>query len=56
MPRWKKGVKEFEVDVSGDMVKGSKIIIPKPIMDMWGRPSKIKFIIGREEKVSVEPV
>ena len=56
MPRWKKHVKEFEVDVSGDEIKGSKIIIPKPIMDMWYRPSKVKFVIGRNNKVCIEPV
>lgn len=55
MPRWKQGIKEFEIPVSGDVEKGAKVNIPKPIMDMWNRPTKIKFVIGREGKVSVEP-
>lgn len=52
MTRWKKGEKEFGVNLNNDS-SGSQICrIPKPIVEMLGSPDNVKFVI-RGKKITV---
>jgi len=53
MPKWNKEAKEFEVSISYSEKKGSKINMPKPILELLGKPLKVKFIISGK-KILVE--
>ena len=46
MPKWKKGASEFRVKVGHHDVRGEQIYIPKPIVDLFGRPDYIIFKIS----------
>ena len=46
MSRWNKEAKEFEVSIAYCDKKGSKVNVPKPILEILGKPLKIKFIIS----------
>jgi hypothetical protein len=53
MPRWKKGAKEYRVPVHYQGEHGAKVNIPKPILDLMNQPKYIKFIIERNNKISL---
>jgi len=44
-PKWKKNQKEFTVSVTYHEYRGCQAYLPKPIMDLIGNPSKVKFIV-----------
>jgi hypothetical protein len=45
LPKWKKDAKEFNVSVNHNEDRGFQSSIPKPIMDLLGNPTSIKFVI-----------
>lgn len=47
MPKWKKDAKEFTVSVNFNESRGYQSSIPKPIIDLFGDPQKVKFVIDR---------
>ena len=53
MGRWKKGVKEFVVNVNHHETRGDQIYLPKPIMDDLDRPDSLRFKMVRG-KIVVE--
>ena len=53
MPRWKKDETEFEVSVTHHEHRGYQAYLPKPVMDMLGDPTTIKFVVKRK-RVEVE--
>jgi hypothetical protein len=53
VPKWKKDAKEFEVSVTHHEHRGYQAYLPKPIMELLGKPSIIRFII-KGRKVEVE--
>ena len=55
MPKWKDDAREFSVSVTYNELKGSQIRVPKPILERLGNPEKIKFVIGRNDRIEVEP-
>ncbi len=55
MPKWKDGAREFSVSVTYNELKGSQIRVPKPILERLGNPERIKFVIGRNDRIEVEP-
>ncbi len=54
MPKWKEDAKEFSVSVTYNDEKGSQIRVPKPILEKLGNPKKIRFVIGKNDKIGVE--
>jgi hypothetical protein len=52
MPRWKKDATEFPVSINYVEKRGYQSSIPKPVMDILGRPSTIKFIV-KGKKVEI---
>lgn len=54
MPKWKADAKEFSVSVTYNEEKGSQIRVPKPLLEKLGNPEKIKFVIGKNDKIEVE--
>lgn len=53
MPKWRKDAKEFEVGVNFVERRGYSSSIPKPIMDLFGNPDSIKFVIGKGNKIEI---
>lgn len=53
MPKWKKDTKEFEVGVNYVENRGYSSSIPKPIIEILGTPSRIKFVINEGNKVEI---
>lgn len=45
MTRWKKGEKEFGVSLNNDNAGSLFCRIPKPIVDLLGKPDGIKFLV-----------
>jgi hypothetical protein len=45
MPKWKKNQKEFAVSVTYHEQRGSQCYLPKPILEILGNPTRIKFIV-----------
>ena len=45
MPKWKKDATEFPVSINYVEKRGYQSSIPKPVIDILGRPSAIKFIV-----------
>lgn len=45
MTRWKKNEKEFGVSLNNDNAGSLICRIPKPIVDLLGKPEGIKFLI-----------
>lgn len=54
MPKWSKDAKEFEVNVHYSDDKGTQVRIPKPILELMGKPDKITFVI-LGKKIEVKP-
>lgn len=52
MTRWKKDEKEFGVSLNNDNAGSQICRIPKPIVDLLGKPDGIKFLI-RGKKITV---
>ena len=52
MPKWKKDATEFTVGVNYNEIRGYQCSIPKPIMEVLGKPDSITFTI-ESENVSV---
>lgn len=50
MGKWKKDAKEFVVGVNYVDDRGYSSSIPKPIMDILGRPESIKFVMKDDDK------
>jgi hypothetical protein len=48
MPKWKKDAKEFTVSVNFNESRGYQSSIPKPIMDVLGDPTTLKFVMSNE--------
>ena len=57
MPKWKKNATEFLVSINYVEKRGYQSSIPKPVIDILGKPSTIKFIVkGKKvEIVAGEP-
>jgi len=52
VPKWSKDAKEFEVKVYYNVKKGSQIRVPKPVLDKFSNPTKIKFVVdGKSVKI-----
>jgi hypothetical protein len=49
MGKWKKDAKEFVVGVNYVERRGCASAIPKPIIDILGKPDKIKFVINEDD-------
>ncbi|MDE0091587.1 MAG: hypothetical protein OXP12_09640 [Thaumarchaeota archaeon] len=45
MSRWKKGAREFEMNVNHNGLGSHLCRIPKPIMEMLGYPEKVRFTV-----------
>ena len=45
MPKWSKDAKEFIVAVNCHEIRGCNTQVPKPIMELLGNPSKVKYVI-----------
>jgi hypothetical protein len=45
MPKWKKNAIGFPVSINYVEKRGYQSSIPKPVIDILGRPSTIKFIV-----------
>ena len=45
LPKWKKDAKEFAVSVTHHKTRGYQSYLPKPIMELLGKPNSIKFVI-----------
>ena len=45
MPKWKRDAKEFTVGVNYHEIRGYQCSIPKPIMEVLGKPDSITFVI-----------
>jgi len=45
MPKWKKDATEFTVGVSYSEKKGVQTRIPKPVVEILGKPDKITFTV-----------
>jgi hypothetical protein len=53
MTRWKKGETEFKVGVNYVEKRGYSSSIPKPVMELLGDPTSIKFVIkGRKVEIA----
>ena len=53
MARWKKDTKEFEVGVNYVEDRGASSSIPKPIIEMFGNPKSIKFVLKDNNEVAL---
>ena len=52
MPKWKKNATEFPVSINYVEKRGYQSSIPKPVIDILGTPSTIKFIVkGRKVEI-----
>ena len=51
MSRWKKGAREFEMNVNHNGLGSHLCRIPKPIMELMGYPETVKFVI-KGKKIS----
>lgn len=54
MPKWKKDAKEFEVGVNYVEKRGYSSSIPKPVIEVLGKPETIKFVIDEDKSVIVK--
>ena len=54
MPKWKKDAKEFVVSVSYNDRRGDQAYLPKPVVEVLGKPESIKFTI-KGKKVEIAP-
>ena len=43
MGRWKKGETEFRVGLFYDERRGCMLTMPKPLLDLMGRPGSVQF-------------
>jgi hypothetical protein len=53
VPKWKKGQTEFLVSVTYHEHRGCQAYLPKPIMELLGNPSKIRFVV-RNKKIELK--
>ena len=54
MPRWKKGAREFVMNVNHNGLGSYLCRIPKPIVQMLDHPEKVKFTVrGKRVTFSV---
>jgi hypothetical protein len=53
MPKWKKDQKEFAVSVTYHEQRGCQCYLPKPMMEILGNPSRIKFIV-KNKRIEIE--
>jgi len=53
LTRWKQNEKEFPVKLTNDYAGSVICRMPKPIFEMLGKPSRIKFMISPSKKISV---
>ena len=55
MPKWKKDATEFTVSVNYHPTRGTLVFLPKPIVELLGNPSRVRFIIkGKQIIISAE--
>lgn len=52
MPKWKKNATEFIVGVNYHKTRGYQSSLPKPVMEILGEPSTIKFVV-KGKKIEV---
>ena len=52
MPKWKKDATHFDVGVNYNEKRGYQSSIPKPVIDILGDPTKIRFIV-KGKKVEI---
>jgi hypothetical protein len=45
MPKWKKNATEFLVSINYVEKRGYQSSIPKPVIDLLGKPNAIKFLV-----------
>ena len=45
MPKWKKDQNDFSVKLFYNDRRGCMAVIPKPILDMLGKPDGLNFVI-----------
>jgi hypothetical protein len=48
MTKWKKDQKEFVVSVTYHDRRGCQCYLPKPMTEIMGKPSRIRFIVRIE--------
>ena len=53
MPKWSKEAKDFKVSVNCHGERGCYAQVPKPIMEMLGNPSKVRYVV-KGSKIEVE--
>jgi len=49
LPKWKKGQTEFLVSVTYHEHRGCQAYLPKPVMELLGNPSKIRFVVHNKK-------
>ena len=52
MPKWKKDAKEFVVGVNFVENRGYSSSIPKPVIEKFGNPDMIKFVVNDDNNHS----
>jgi hypothetical protein len=45
MPKWRRDATEFPVSINYVEKRGYQSSIPRPVIDILGKPSTIKFIV-----------
>ncbi|MCE2499133.1 MAG: hypothetical protein J4F28_09185 [Nitrosopumilaceae archaeon] len=53
MPRWAKDKNEFSVRLNHDERRGCIAIIPKPVVEMLGKPDSITFVVDARGRIRV---
>jgi hypothetical protein len=52
MPKWRRDATVFPVSINYVEKRGYQSSIPRPVIDMLGKPSTIKFIVkGRKVEI-----
>lgn len=53
MTRWKKDQKEFDVNLNDDNAGSTVCRIPKPIIEMFGQPKGVRFLVQGKKIVVI---
>ncbi|MDG6986040.1 MAG: hypothetical protein JRM73_04760 [Nitrososphaerota archaeon] len=54
MPKWKKDATEFTVGINYHPTRGAACSVPKPVVEVLGKPSKVTYIV-KGKKVELKP-
>ena len=52
MSRWKKGEREFQMNVNHNGLGSHLCRIPKPVMELMGNPKTVKFVVKKGNRVT----